>query len=95
MTVSTAAQWILLAGYAALLLASLGVGWRRERLRPLAFTVGFLAFTHTAFYVAFLLLPGWMDGRQLFNFSIVIRYQVLFTALLLLISVVAWERRWQ
>ncbi len=85
MTTGTQLQWGLLIGYTALLGAAVYVGLRRPRLRPSAFGVGVLAFVHAGYYVCFLLLRPWVSGDALMLMSIIIRYQVLFAAALLLL----------
>ena len=89
-----ALQYGLLYGYTALLLAALLIGWRWPRLRPLAFAVGFLSATHIVYYGLFLIWPDVLDGERTLLFSVVLRYQVLFTAALVLMMSV--ERgRWR
>lgn len=78
MSVATAGQWLLLGGYAALLVCSAVVGWRRPRLRPLAAAAGSIAVTHVAYYAAFLVWPDWLGFDATMLFSIAIRLQVLF-----------------
>ena len=85
MTIGVQLQWGLLIGYTALLVVSLYVGLWLPRLRPSAFAVGFLAFIHAGYYVCFLLLRPWFSGNALMLMSIIIRYQVLFAAALLLL----------
>lgn len=79
-----ALQWGLLIAYLALIAAAATVGYRRPVLRPWAFAVGFLSLTHTAYYWFFLAQPDVLDGEATMMFSIVLRYQVLFTAALML-----------
>jgi hypothetical protein len=43
------------------------------------FAVGFLSATHAVYYALFLVYPGVLDAAQTMLFSIVLRYQVLFT----------------
>jgi hypothetical protein len=87
-------QYGLLYGYTALLWGAFLAGWRWPRLRPLAFAVGFLSATHIAYYALFLIWPDVLNGEQTLLFSVVLRYQVLFTAALVLLMSV--ERgRWR
>lgn len=67
----------LLLGYSVLLAAAVLVGWRRPRLRPLAFAVGIVSGPHALFYILFLWLPDVLDGRETMLFSLMLRYQVL------------------
>ena len=95
-TVTTAAalQKGLLVGYVALLLIAAMTGVRWPRLRPLAFAVGVLSATHTAYYALFLVYPGVLDAAQTMLFSIVLRYQVLFTTTIVLVMGMA-RGRWR
>lgn len=79
-----ALQWGLLVAYMALIAAAAIVGYRRPVLRPWAFAVGFLSLTHAAYYWLFLVQPSVLDGEGTMMFSIALRYQVLFTAMLVL-----------
>lgn len=95
MAPSMALQWGLLMAYSWLLGAAFVVGWRRPSLRPWAFAVGFLSATHAAYYWLFLVWPDVLDGEATMMFSIALRYQVLFTAMLVLGLAVArsgWRR---
>lgn len=74
----------LLIGYSALLAAAVLVGWRWARLRPLAFAVGIVSGPHALFYILFLWLPDVLDGRETMLFSLMLRYQVLGIAALVL-----------
>lgn len=85
MTTGVQLQWGLLIGYTVLLGAALYVGLCCPRLRAAAFGVGVLAFVHAGYYVCFLLLRPWFSGNALMLMSIIIRYQVLFAAALLLL----------
>ena len=95
-TVTTAAalQKGLLVGYTMLLLIAAMAGARVRRLRPLAFSVGFLSATHTVYYALFLVYPGVLDAAQTMLFSIVLRYQVLFTTTIVLVMGMA-RGRWR
>jgi len=84
----------LLVGYVTLLLIAAMAGVRWPRLRPLAFAVGVLSATHTAYYVLFLVYPDVLDAAQTMLFSIVLRYQVLFTAVLVMAMGIA-RGRWR
>ncbi len=84
MTIAVAGQWLLLGGYTALLAWSILVGWRISRLRPSAAVASSLAISHVVYYVLFLILPDVLDAGGTMLFSIAIRFQVLFTAALLL-----------
>ena len=84
----------LLVGYVALLLIAAMTGVLRPRLRPLAFAVGVLSATHTAYYALFLVYPGVLDAAQTMLFSIVLRYQVLFTTTIVLVMGMA-RGRWR
>ena len=77
-------QWGLLVAHLALVAAALVVGYRRQALRPWAFAVGFLSLTHVAYYWLFLVWPDVLGGEATMMFSIALRYQVLFTAMLVL-----------
>ena len=79
-----ALQWGLLVAYLTLVAAALIVGYRRPVLRPWAFAVGFLSATHVAYYWLFLVQPDVLDSEATMMFSIALRYQVLFTAMLTL-----------
>ena len=95
MTIAVAGQWLLLGGYTALMAWSLLVGWRIPKLRPSAAVAGTLAFSHIVYYVLFLILPDVLDAGGTMLFSIAIRFQVLFTAALLLALAVRrnqWRR---
>jgi hypothetical protein len=89
-----ALQYGLLYGYMALMACAVVAGWRWPRLRPLAFAAGFLAATHVVYYALFLIWPDALDAPQTLLFSVVLRYQVLFTAALVLAASVA-RRRWR
>ena len=95
-TVTTAAalQKGLLIGYVTLLLIAAMAGVRWSRLRPLAFAVGVLSATHMLYYALFLVYPGVLDAAQTMLFSIVLRYQVLFTAAIVMVMVMA-RGRWR
>jgi hypothetical protein len=54
-----------------------GVRW--PRLRPLAFAVGYSCRPHTVYYALFLVYPDVLDAAQTMLFSIILRYQMLFT----------------
>jgi hypothetical protein len=84
----------LLVGYVALLLIATMAGIRWSRLRPLAFAVGFLSATHAVYYALFLVYPGVLDAAQTMLFSIVLRYQVLFTTTIVLVMGMA-RGRWR
>ena len=95
-TVTTAAtlQKGLLIGYVTLLLIAAMAGVRWSRLRPLAFAVGVLSATHMLYYALFLVYPGVLDAAQTMLFSIVLRYQVLFTTTIVLVMGMA-RGRWR
>ena len=95
-TAATAAtlQKGLLVGYTMLLLIAAMAGARVRRLRPLAFSVGFLSATHVVYYALFLVYPGVLDAAQTMLFSIVLRYQVLFTTAIVLVMGMA-RGRWR
>jgi hypothetical protein len=84
----------LLVGYVALLLIAAMTGVLRPRLRPLAFAVGVLSATHTAYYALFLVYPDVLDAAQTMLFSIILRYQVLFTTTIVLVMGMA-RGRWR
>ena len=84
MTLATAAQWALLGGYVALLFWAAFIAYWMPRLRPYAWAAGSVALSHVAYYALFLIWPEVLDGAATQNFSIAIRYQVLFTGALLL-----------
>jgi hypothetical protein len=84
----------LLVGYVALLLIATMAGIRWSRLRPLAFAVGVLSATHMLYYALFLVYPGVLDAAQTMLFSIVLRYQVLFTTTIVLVMGMA-RGRWR
>ena len=84
----------LLVRYVALLLIAAMTGVRWSRLRPLAFAVGVLSATHMLYYALFLVYPGVLDAAQTMLFSIVLRYQVLFTAAIVMVMVMA-RGRWR
>ena len=84
MTLATAAQWALLGGYVALLFWAAFTAYWLPRLRPYAWAAGSVALSHVAYYALFLIWPEVLDGAATQNFSIAIRYQVLFTGALLL-----------
>ena len=84
----------LLVGYVALLLIAAMTGVRWPRLRPLAFSVGFLSATHAVYYALFLVYPGVLDAAQTMLFSIVLRYQALFTTTIVLVMGMA-RGRWR
>lgn len=83
-TVATAGQWALLGGYLALLAWVIIVGQRLPRLRPFAFVAGTVAASHIVYYALFLIFPDVLNGEATMLFSIAIRFQILFTAALLL-----------
>ena len=84
----------LFTGYAALLVVAFVVGWRRPRLRPVAFAAGMVAAGHALFYASFIWFPELLDARQTMLFSFVLRYQLLFvTALVLALTVI--RDRWR
>lgn len=85
-------QYGLLWGYTALMLVALVVYMRWPKVRPWAFAAGFLAMTHVVYYALFLLVPDALDGMETMMLSIVLRYQVLFTAMFLL--ALAVRNRW-
>ena len=82
----------LLVGYVTLLLIAAMAGVRWPRLRPLAFAVGVLSATHTDYYALFLVYPDVLDAAQTMLFSIVLRYQVLFTVTIVLVMGMAKDR---
>ncbi len=82
----------LFTGYAVLLAAALIVGGRRRRLCPLAFAVGVVALPHALFYAEFLWFPAFLDGYQTMLFSLMLRYQVLGVAVLVLAMAVIRDR---
>ena len=84
----------LLVGYVALLLIAAMAGIRWSRLRPLAFAVGVLSATHMLYYALFLVYPDVLNSAQTMLFSIVLRYQVLFTAAIVLVMGMA-RGRWR
>lgn len=91
-------QIVLLLGYSSLLAAALLVGWRWPRLRPLAFAVGIVSGPHAVFYLLFLWLPDVLGGRETMLFSLMLRYEVLGIAALVLGMAVLRERgrgRWK
>ena len=92
--VALALQTWLLVGYVLLVVTSVMAGARWRRLRPLAFAVGFLSATHVAYYVLFLVYPDVLDAQGTMLFSIVLRYQVLFTAVLVMAMGIA-RGRWR
>lgn len=95
MAPAVALQWGLLAAYLGLLWAAWLVGWRRPSLRPWAFAVGFLSATHAGYYWLFLVWPDVLDGDATMMVSIALRYQVLFTAMLVLALAMSrngWKR---
>jgi hypothetical protein len=85
---ATTSQWILLYGYVITLAVCTFFFLTNRRVRPVAFAVGFVALTHTVYYLAFLVYPGWLDGVQTMNFSIAIRFHILFTGIASLILTV-------
>lgn len=93
MTIATASQWVLLGGYIAILLWSAFVAVRLPRLRPVAWAAGSIGLSHVVYYALFLIWPDVLDGPATMSLSIVIRYQVLFTAALLLALAVKREQR--
>ena len=74
----------LLVGYVALLLIAAMTGVRWPRLRPLAFAVGVLSATHTAYYALFLVWPEALGPQGTMLFSIGLRWLVLFVAVFML-----------
>lgn len=87
-------QMGLLLGYVLLLACAVLAGWHTRQVRPLASAVGVLAASHVVYYVLFLLLPDVLDGQATMTFSIVLRYQVLFVAVLSL-AIGIMRGRWQ
>ena len=85
-TVTTAAalQKGLLVGYTILLLIAAMAGARVRRLRPLAFSVGFLSATHAVYYALFLVWPEALGPQGTMLFSIGLRWLVLFVAVFML-----------
>ena len=92
--VALALQTWLLVGYVLLVVTSVMAGARWRRLRPLAFAVGFLAATHAVYYALFLIWPHVLSAPQTMLYSIVLRYQVLFTATIVLVMGMA-KGRWR
>ena len=84
----------LLIGYTVVWLVAMIAGAQVNRLRPLAFAVGFLSATHAVYYVLFLIYPDVLDAQETMLFSIVLRYQVLFTAVLVMAMGIA-RGRWR
>ena len=84
MTIATASQWALLGGYMTLLLWSAFVGGWLPRLRPVAWAAGSVAVSHVVYYALFLIWPDVLDGPATMLFSIALRFQILFTAAILL-----------
>jgi hypothetical protein len=77
MTSATALQWGLLLGYLALSIVAL-VSLRRVESRPMAAAVLFLAAPHIVYYGLFLIWPDVLDSAQTMQFSIALRYQMMF-----------------
>ena len=74
----------LAAGFTALLIAAVVIGWRRPHLRGLAFASGMIAAPHAVYYILFVWFPDVLDGPQTMLFSIALRYEVLGMTTLLL-----------
>ena len=93
MTAALALQWGLLVAFLALLMTAVIAGkiWPRER--PIAFAVGFLALTHVVYYALFLIWTDVLAGYGTMLYSIALRYQVLFTATLIL-GMSVLRKRW-
>ena len=79
MSPATALQWGLLLGYLALSIVAL-VSLRRVEARPSAAAVLFLAAPHIVYYGLFLVWPHVLDSAQTMQFSIALRYQMMFIA---------------
>ena len=79
-----ALQWLLLVGYAVVTVAAL-VGGRRPPGRRVAAAVLFFAVPHAVYYAMFLIWPDALGPMGTMLFSIVLRYQPLFVATLMLI----------
>ena len=92
MTIATASQWALLGGYIALLLWSAFVAGWLPRLRSVAWAAGSIALSHVVYYALFLIFPDVLGGPATMHFSIALRFQVLFTAALLLALAVKREQ---
>ena len=79
-----ALQWLLLVGYAVVTVAAL-VGGRRPPGRRVAEAVLFIAVPHTLYYAMFLIWPDALGATGTMYFSIILRYQVLFVVMLVLL----------
>jgi hypothetical protein len=79
MTSVTALQWGLLLGYLALSIVAL-VSLRRVEARRTSAAVLFLAAPHIIYYGLFLIWPDVLDAAQTMQFSIALRYQMMFIA---------------
>lgn len=87
----TTLQWGLFAAYLTLFSISAITFARRPQLRSIAFLCAFIALPHIAFYITLLILPDWLDELETMMLSIAIRYQIIFTASLLLALAVRKE----
>ena len=76
-------QWGLLVGFTVVTLAALLDG-RNPTVRRVAVAVGFISLPHAAYYALFLICPDALGPIGTMLFSIVLRYQPLFVAVLML-----------
>ena len=84
MGVGTALQWLVLAAFGGVAVASVYVLARRQRLAGVAVALLGVAVNHVAYYVAFLMFPDWLGPLATMLWSIVLRLHVAGTALMAL-----------
>jgi hypothetical protein len=91
-TVVLSAQWILAGCFIFLFILALMAGWRYPGIRAAAAAIAILSAIHIAFYYALLVRPDWLNTYETMLFSVVIRYYVMFLALLILALAIRRER---
>lgn len=79
MMIGLLGQWLLLVGYTVLFLCSLYTGYRISRLRPMVIAAITIAITHIVYYALFLVWPDVLDFNETMLFSILLRFQILFS----------------
>lgn len=85
-------QWGLLVLNGLLVVACLPLVVKCRVLRPLLVLIMSLALTHFSYYWLFLVSPTLLDSFYTMLFSIVLRYQVLFVGMLMLL--LAARQKW-
>ena len=83
-----ALQWATLTVFGLLAVASFVTGWRRPSLRAVSWALFLVAANHMAWYIAFLVFPGWLSATPTMVWSVILRMHVAFTGILWLIIAV-------